>query len=541
MAQLTGSRQVFHSDTSVVDTSQQIALGNRGYDPSGNEYIYLQGVGSTTAGNWVVYDEDYATTLLVANEVGPVAIAMAVVDATTEYGWYQIYGKNTIAKTDTIAADKPLYIDGTAGRADDAGVAGDIIVGAYSMSADTSNVATVMLNYPHVSDELGGSGGSIGGSDTQVQFNDGGTLGGDAGLTWNKTTDALKIGVAGTTTGTLQLTGATSGTLTLTANAVAGTVTVTLPAATDTLMGKATTDTLTNKTFDTAGAGNSFSINGLAATANTGTGDVVRATSPTLVTPTLGAATATSINNLTITSSTGTLTIAAGKTVTVNNTLTLAGTDGTTMTFPSTTATIARTDAGQTFTGVNTFTSPKIITDVSDTNGNEIFKITATGSAVNEITIANAATGNPPIISATGSDTNIGITLTPKGTGIVKGELKRFMVRLLGSTTDQTVTAALGGDYRISNRAITVKAVGAYVDTAGTTGTCDIDINEAGTTILSTKITLDSTEKSSETAATPPVISDSAIAADAIVTFDLDVIHTTAAKGLTVWIDYVYA
>lgn len=49
------------------------------------------------------------------------------------------------------------------------------------------------------------------------------------------------------------------------------------------------------------------------------------------------------------------LSIASGKTLTANNTLTLAGTDSTTMTFPSTSATIARTDTGQTFTGFNTF------------------------------------------------------------------------------------------------------------------------------------------------------------------------------------------
>lgn len=61
----------------------------------------------------------------------------------------------------------------------------------------------------------------------------------------------------------------------------------------DTILGAATTDTLTNKTFDTAGSGNSFSINGVAATANTGTGSVVRATSPTLVTAALGSSTAT--------------------------------------------------------------------------------------------------------------------------------------------------------------------------------------------------------------------------------------------------------
>jgi hypothetical protein len=64
-----------------------------------------------------------------------------------------------------------------------------------------------------------------------------------------------------------------------------------------------------------------------------------------------------------------------------------------------------------------TITTPRVVTSLNDTNGNEVFGITATGSAVNELTIANAATAANPVISATGSDTNIGITLTPKGTG----------------------------------------------------------------------------------------------------------------------------
>jgi len=150
MAQLTGPTQLFNSDTSVVDASQVHPLGTRGWDTSGNEYVYLKGVGSTVAGDHVVFDENYATTRLVADEVGPVAIAMAAIDATTEYGWYQRYGVNTIAKTDTVAADAGVYIDGTAGRVDDAGVAGDLVIGEYTMTADTSNVATVWLNYPHV-------------------------------------------------------------------------------------------------------------------------------------------------------------------------------------------------------------------------------------------------------------------------------------------------------------------------------------------------------------------------------------------------------
>jgi len=59
-----------------------------------------------------------------------------------------------------------------------------------------------------------------------------------------------------------------------------------------------------------------------------------------------------------------------------------------------------------------------------DVNGNaigdgtlEILKFAETGSAVNELTITNNSTGNNPILSATGDDTNIGIALTPKGTG----------------------------------------------------------------------------------------------------------------------------
>ena len=53
-----------------------------------------------------------------------------------------------------------------------------------------------------------------------------------------------------------------------------------------------------------------------------------------------------------------------------------------------------------------------------DANGNELWKFTATASAVNELTLANAATGTAPIISASG-ETNVGITLQPAGTGTV--------------------------------------------------------------------------------------------------------------------------
>lgn len=68
----------------------------------------------------------------------------------------------------------------------------------------------------------------------------------------------------------------------------------------------------------------------------------------------IGAATATSLNGLTITNSTGTFTLANGKTFTVNNSLALSGTDGTTMTFPATSTTLAGLSIAQTFTALQT-------------------------------------------------------------------------------------------------------------------------------------------------------------------------------------------
>jgi hypothetical protein len=59
----------------------------------------------------------------------------------------------------------------------------------------------------------------------------------------------------------------------------------------------------------------------------------------------------------------------------------------------------------------------KLVGDVIDTNGNELLKVTATASAVNEVTLANAATGGTPTLTATGDDTNIGFELISKGTG----------------------------------------------------------------------------------------------------------------------------
>jgi hypothetical protein len=79
-----------------------------------------------------------------------------------------------------------------------------------------------------------------------------------------------------------------------------------------------------------------------------------------------------------------------------------------------------------------TLTSPKIGTSILDTNGNELSKVTATSSAVNEFTLANAATGNGPRLSVTGDDSNIDLDLLAKGTGhvTVRGDTNSGAIQL---------------------------------------------------------------------------------------------------------------
>jgi hypothetical protein len=107
------------------------------------------------------------------------------------------------------------------------------------------------------------------------------------------------------------------------------------------------------------------------------------------------------------------------------------------------------------------------------------------------------------------------------------------------AASDET-TALTAGTAKVTFRmpyAMTVTAVRASLTTAQTSGSIfTVDINEGGTSILSTKLTIDNTEKTSVTAATPPVISDTALADDAEMTIDIDQIGDGTAKGLKVTI-----
>lgn len=134
------------SDTDIPEVGQVV------WDEDGNAYIFGQGVASCAAGSWVSLDEAAQAALLAANAKGRVGIAMAAIVASS-YGYFQIYGKNLIAKVAASFADNgDVYATATAGTVDDAVVAGDRVKGAWGRSAISGGVATMELNFPFVDD-----------------------------------------------------------------------------------------------------------------------------------------------------------------------------------------------------------------------------------------------------------------------------------------------------------------------------------------------------------------------------------------------------
>jgi hypothetical protein len=217
------------------------------------------------------------------------------------------------------------------------------------------------------------------------------------------------------------------------------------------------TETFTNKTYDTAGTGNSLSINGVAATANTGTGAVVRDTSPTLVTPILGVAAATTVNKVALTApATGsTLTIADGQTLTVNGSATI--TNGT-------------------HSGTNTGDEVVAIGSELDTGTDDVKYASALAlkNSHNVPSVAPGTSGN--LLQSNGTDW---ISATVAGGG---------------QTTFTAIVAASGGDYTTVSAAIAAASAGwtirvmpgTYTEAGWTSALTNISIvgeNWAGTVL----------------------------------------------------------
>ncbi len=108
-------------------------------------------------------------------------------------------------------------------------------------------------------------------------------------------------------------------------------------------------------------------------------------------------------------------------------------------------------------------------------------------------------------------------------------------IQIACSDLTTNITTGTGKAYFRMPYAFTLTAVRASVFVAQTAGSIlTFDINENGTTILSTKLTIDNSEKTSTTAATPAVISDTSLADDAEMTIDFDQVGTALAKGVII-------
>ena len=175
--------------------------------------------------------------------------------------------------------------------------------------------------------------------------------------------------------------------------------TITFPNATDTVVGKATTDTLTNKTL----------------------------TSAVLTTPQINDTSADHQYVVAVSE------LAADRIVTLPQ---LGAGDE--FVFKAHTATLTN----KTLTSP-ILTTPKIIGGLNDSNNNELINITGTPSAVNEITIANAASGSGPTVSATGGGTNVNLNLDAKGTGSV--EINKLAITATAIITANGAAAATAG------------------------------------------------------------------------------------------------
>lgn len=138
---------------------------------------------------------------------------------------------------------------------------------------------------------------------------------------------------------------------------------------------------------------------------------------------------------------------------------------------------------------------------------------------------------SPPLANSAGTD--VQAVLEDFDAAITSAKTKVVQV----ACSDES-TALTTGTNKVKFRmpfALEVTAVRASLSTPQTSGSVlTVDINEAGSTILSTKLTFDNTESTTTTATTPAVVSDTSLADDAEISIDIDQVGDGTAKGLKV-------
>lgn len=109
------------------------------------------------------------------------------------------------------------------------------------------------------------------------------------------------------------------------------------------------------------------------------------------------------------------------------------------------------------------------LTDINDASGNEVIEIDGVASAVNYLAVGNSATGNPALLVSRGDDTNIGLDIDGKGTGVVKVGMVttsggvRWKRSVLASSGNTTMTSAMSGSIMLIDGAgvdYTLPAIG---------------------------------------------------------------------------------
>ena len=221
----------------------------------------------------------------------------------------------------------------------------------------------------------------------------------------------------------------------------------------------------------TAGTGLSLTGSQFSVFSPTGSGSVVLATSPTLITPALGVATATSLNGLAITTSTGTLTVTNAKTLSVSNTLTLAGTDSTTMTFPGASATVAGLGITQTFSAAQTFSGSASALAAVLTNAAEVCTVSATAATG---TINYDVTTQSVLYYTTNASANWTLNVRASSGTSLNTAMATGQSITIAFLVTQGGTPFYNNVFQVDGSAITPKWSGGTAPTAGNASGVDI-------------------------------------------------------------------
>lgn len=205
-------------------------------------------------------------------------------------------------------------------------------------------------------------------------------------------------------------------------------------------------------------------------------------------------------------------------------------------------ATVAETNTGTDATravtpdGLDGWTGSAQVTTVGTLSSGDV------DAAVTDASLTAKGKVELATIAETDTGTDATRAVTPDGLQGSKRNIRYLVFSLVADGTDVATDTSIGGDFTVPFSGTILQddtdhdQLAATTDTAGTTGTMVVDIHLNGTTIMTTnKLDIESTEKGTQTATTQPDLTTTDISAGDILTFDVDSIHTTAAKGLKVY------